>query len=123
MANESVQKNGERELPVPTAWREPLMRIADQIVLGNAPKGLDIRPIESNVLEINLANVRDYPEKIGPIAGNTWNSSIYVWMDDYWQVLLDLTEEDGKTSDLVLHVQVYELSDNYEFEIGLIYVP
>lgn len=48
---------------------------------------------------------------------------MYLWMDGYWQVLVDLSNSDGETSDLVLHVQVFPDGKGYLFQPGLVYVP
>ncbi|MEQ8179792.1 MAG: VOC family protein [Amphiplicatus sp.] len=59
----------------------------------------------------------------GPLNEKSWDTSIYIWMESHWQVLVDLSTEDGKSSDLVLHIRIYEVGNSFEFEPGMIYVP
>ncbi len=123
MVSVDVEKDENTERPVPTAWRAILARIADAFTAGEAPTGDDIRKVESKTLLINVDNIGAYPDAIGRLAEETWKSSVYIWALDHWEVLVDLSTTDGKSSDLVLHVDVYEAGENYEFEPGLIYVP
>jgi len=123
MAVESVKKIPDEELPVPIEWRSILKKIADEITAGRVPRGENIRAIDAERLEISLDNIRDYPDPIGSLHDVTWCSSIYAWQDNFWEVLLDLSTTDNERSDLVLHLRVHGLNNEYEFEPGLVYVP
>lgn len=111
------------EQPVPDAWREALKTIADAFVLGALPLGPSIRTVDPETATINPANIAAYPDPIGPLHEASWTTSIHARADDHWQVLVDLSTVDGETSDLVLHVRVFEVEDGFKFEPGLIYVP
>ncbi|RFB05300.1 DUF7668 domain-containing protein [Parvularcula marina] len=123
MSDVAVEKLPEKEQAVPSLWRSTLKKIADLYAKGKAAAGDGIRPIDAETLTYNSGNLQAYPELIGPLSDRAWETSIYVWERDYWQVLVDLITVQGNTSDLVLHVRVYEVSGGYEFEAGLIYVP
>jgi len=118
-----VKKDAACELPIPTIWRSELKKIADYFVQKNSILPKTVRPLEHDIVEINRGNLDDYPDKIIFLSEKAWQTSICLWHEHYWQVLLDLTAEGGETSDLVLHMKVYENHDDYEFEVGLIYVP
>lgn len=111
------------ECPVPDAWRGMLKTIADAFVAGTLPLGPGIRAIDGEVATINAANIAAYPDPIGPLREASWTTSIHARAEDHWHVLIDLSTAGGETSDLVMHVRVFETADSVEFEPGLIYVP
>lgn len=121
-----VEKNMEDELPIPTLWRESLTKIANAFVMRNFPNSQinpDLGDWRKNILPINYGNIDDYPDELGPLKSTTWETSIYLWEETHWVVLLDLSDINGKTTDLVLHLEVKEQGDGFKFEPGLIYVP
>lgn len=111
------------ELPVPTAWRAILKSIADHFVTGAPLLEPTVRPFASRTSEINAGNVAAYPAKLTSLSDTSWESSIYAWQGDCWHVLIDLTDENGSVTDLVLHVSVFEATNGFEYKPGLIYVP
>ena len=123
MTNYIVEKLDDEELPVPSAWRASLKQIADEIIAGRIPVMQNIKAISPETIEINNGNIDGYPDKIGPLHEVTWGSSIYTWTDGHWEVLLDLSTSEFETSDLVLHLKVHPIGDQFEFEPGIIYVP
>ncbi len=121
-----VSKTEDQELPVPSDWRPAFKALADAIVLDTTfhpIEGFVISSIEDERLQISRGNIRDYPDKIGPLSQDSWKSSIYVWDERYWAVLVDLTTDKGDVSDLVLHAKVTERGDEYLIEFDLVYVP
>lgn len=68
--------------------------------------------------------IADYGETLVPLPEESWDSSVALWMNGFWEVLVDLwTEAEGRSSDLVLHMRVFEDGAGYRFEVGLVYVP
>lgn len=118
-----VEKQLDRELPVPDCWRPTLKIVADNLVSGAKPVGPSIRTVDEDVFSISRQNILHYPDAIGPLTEFAWESSVYIWTGKHWAVLVDLTTLTGKRSDLVLHAEVYEVAAEYQFEIGLVYVP
>jgi len=126
MVDVKVEKNMYDERPIPTTWRRPLSQIANAFVEKNFPnvKIADyLGAWRENILSINYSNIDDYPDKLGTLHPNTWKTSICQWEDSYWTVLLDLSDVNGNTTDLVLHLKVTKNSKGYKFEPELIYVP
>lgn len=124
--NIPVTKDDENELPIPDTWRLVLKEIADCLVKQDfqftiAP--INVLRVGNETASINQNNVDGYPDTLGALSCKTWKTSIYIWDGGYWRVLLDLSTEQGETSDLVLHIKVREKVDGFEFEPGLIYVP
>ena len=121
-----VSKNSTNELPIPSVWRTGLKRLADASVLAEtieADKHFSVVPADLQTKEINAANIMAYPDALGPLAEKSWDTSVYLWQDDHWEVLVDLSGVDGETTDLVFHAIVREVDDRFKVEPGLIYVP
>lgn len=121
-----ISKTEDVELPVPSVWRMALKTIVDTLIRENEiPKveGFLIGSSDANQLQICRNNMEFYPEKIGPLRQESWNSSIHVWNNGYWSVLIDLTALSGEVTDLVFHAKVIERGEQYLIEPGLIYVP
>ncbi len=123
MTQVPVERIIDAELPVPTAWRTILKSIADHFVTGAILLEPAVRPFTPQTSEINAGNVAAYPAKLSSLSDSSWDSSIYAWQGDCWHVLVDLTDENGSVTDLVLHVSVFESTDGFEYQPGLIYVP
>ncbi len=126
MPHFSISKTEDKELPVPSAWRFALKTIADALVGETViPKidGFLISSPEKDQLQICRDNIEAYPDEIGSLNVESWNSSIHIWNNGYWSVLVDLTAHSGETTDLVFHAKVSEQGEQYLIEPGLIYVP
>ena len=123
MQGTELKKIEGKEQPVPDSWRSALKQIADAFAYGHLPAGDGIRSIDAEIVEINFGNIRAYPDPTGPLRDESWGTSMCVWMQDHWEVLVDLSTVDGQPSDLVLHAKVFELGGGVEIEPGLIYVP
>lgn len=120
-----VEKDEDRELPVPTEWRPKIAEIVS--VVGNMPSvGVDsidfMGRISSDVKSSIVANLMDYGCEIDPVSTSTWATSIYRWMGGYWQVLVDLFSG-GEQVDLVLFLRVAETEGAYQFCVESIHVP
>ena len=114
---------GVDEALVPLVWRPMLKLIADAAVRGVRCDDPSVLPIPDDLMQLNNANIAEYPDPLGELADATWETSIYAAEGEHWQVLLDLSARNQPTTDLVLHVRVYDRGENYLFEPGMIYVP
>jgi hypothetical protein len=126
MASIPVSKNSNSELPIPSVWRIGLKRLADASILAGTiepDKHFSVAPFDPQTKEINAANIMAYPDALGPLAEKSWDTSVYLWQDGHWEVLVDLSGADGETTDLVFHAIVREDGDQFIVEPGLIYVP
>ncbi len=122
----SVLKDATNELPIPSVWRIGLKRLADAFVLAQSIKAdeyVSVAQIDVQTKDINSANIMAYPDALGPLAEKSWDTSICIWSEDHWKVLVDLSSADGETTDLVLHAIIREDNDRFVVESGLIYVP
>jgi hypothetical protein len=73
------------------------------------------------------AQIRDYIDAYGAdlvtLSEETWKSSVCIWIDPFWDVLVDLWTESEGRSDMVLSTRVREEEQGYVFEIYMVYVP
>jgi len=122
----SVIKDEDNELPIPQIWRV----VFCQIVKSFSNKDYLVNSTISNVPSLSLdasKHIEDYIESYGEelteLPPETWDSSIYLWMGDHWDVIVDLWTLGEGQSDLVLSAKVYENNNEYIFNVEMVYVP
>jgi hypothetical protein len=119
-----TKDDGER--PVPTEWRTVLREIAETVRQGDATLASripSVSEVDVGTAEIINWNVESYGEALMALPEESWKTSIAVWQEGFWEVLVDLWAEPMSPTDLVLHVQVVEEDAGYRFKVGLVYVP
>jgi hypothetical protein len=67
--------------------------------------------------------IEDYGEELIELPNDTWDSSVYIYYGNYWNILIDLYTKDEGLSDLVLNTEIREDNNEYIFDIKLIYIP
>ena len=118
----------ENVFPVPLMWRQVLGDIA---LAFNAPNpSVTLRIIErvrfrEGIIDISLEQIKDYPASRVSVGPKTWESSIYLWQEGYWDVLVDLHIDDeiDCVSDLILPVRVTNVDGYMWFDPNFIHVP
>lgn len=114
------------EGPVPSAWRPTLAHIVDAFVRRDyrLAGGVDgVAPLSEEAAADIEAAIRDYGATLVQLDEQTWNTSVYIWMEDHWDALVDLwTKEEGR-SDLVMQVRVTENEGAYTVSVYMVYVP
>lgn len=121
-----VEKIEDRENCVPTIWRAPLSNIVDHFVIGSKIDAFDhvsIKQADEDTIRISSSNIEDYPDRIGEMSQETWRTSVYLWQETHWDVIVDLITSSGDVSDLSFHATVHETETGYLIKPGLIYVP
>jgi hypothetical protein len=114
------------EHPIPEHWRSRFRQIADAFVAGDyqlrhhSIKG--VAPIDPDTAQHIARNIAAYGDALAPLNDETWDWSVYIWMDDYWQVLVDLSTTRQKVSDLSLHARFCR-PDGLRLEIDSVHVP
>ena len=120
-----VDKNEDLELPIPTIWRAKISEIVS--IIRKVPD-LNFNNIsyvdkmDPKSIRFISAALTDYGGDIGPASMPTWVTSVYRWMNGYWQVLVDLYSG-GEPTDLVLFMRVVEIGGEYRFCVESIHVP
>lgn len=120
-----VEKNENEELPVPLAWRSTIYMIVDALKAGNsqAKEILNVEPVDSENAELIDNSIQYYGDTLISLPDETWETSIYRWMVDRWDVMVDLfTSKEGR-SDLVLFLSVFEKEKSYRFQVQSVHVP
>lgn len=121
-----VSKCSEKELPVPSEWRQTFSRIVEAFRTGDfkIEKGIpSVQPISNEDAKRIADNIDSYGSRLDRLPEETWDTSVCRWMDGYWDVLVDLFTVQEGLSDLVLFTRVYENGSSYEFQIQSVNVP
>ena len=115
------------EHPVPASLRPTFSQIAEALVAGDyqlqSHTVARVRPVSSDTAAWMAGNIQAYGETLGPLCAETWERSVYSWMDGYWQVVVDLATTSEPVSDLALHAKLYEAANDVEVELYGVYVP
>lgn len=109
-----LQKD-DAEHAIPEPLRPTFRQIADACVAGDYQLQnhliAGVRPVEPDTASWIAKSVSAYGESLAPLSEQTWERSIYRWMDGYWLALIDLTTTAEPVSDLSLHAKLYEADD------------
>jgi hypothetical protein len=120
-----LQKD-DAEHPVPEPLRLTFRLIADGFVAGDfqlrGHQITGVRPVDPDTAECIADNILAYGETLAPLNEATWNRSIYLWMNGYWLVLVDLTTSLAPVSDLALHAKIFETGDDFSLTVEAVYV-
>jgi hypothetical protein len=120
-----ILKDEEHECPVPSAWRQTLREIVDGLKEGNYR--LDgiarVDPIDQDTADQIAHNIREYGCTLTLLPDETWETSVCIWLMDYWEVLVDLFTIEEGISDLIVHLNVFEEAEDFIFRVHLVYVP
>jgi len=76
-----------------------------------------------DIAQLNRSNVLGYGCSLAPLSEEVWERSRYQWMDEYWEVVVDLCTKEEGVSDLALSCRVFPLENSFKYELGLVYVP
>lgn len=79
-----------------------------------------VRPVHPDTAKWIAENISAYGDTLAPLSEQTWDRSIYRWMDGHWMALVDLTTSSELVSDLALHAKLYGAGD---VEVYGVYVP
>lgn len=121
-----VVKDGSIERKIPSSWRPVLQNVVSAFV----QEGYHLKTGIPGVEEVSAKtathvrnSIRSYGATLIDLPSETWESSVCMWYETHWDVLVDLwTQEEGR-SDLVLSVRVTEGGDGFSFKVYMVYVP
>lgn len=121
-----VEKKEEKELPIPHQWRPTFKAIVSAFVKQDYKLNAEVNnvnPVSKNTAEQIKEYIEDYGETLVELPNETWDTSVYIYNGNYWNVLIDLYTEGEGLSDLVLNAEIRENENEYVFDINLVYVP
>ncbi|WP_343610816.1 hypothetical protein [Novosphingobium sp.] len=120
-----ILKDEVQEHPVPSAWRPKLREIVDAFKTGNFNlRDLEcVEPLDEDTSVGIARNISAYGCTLAALPDDSWKTSVCQWQYEYWKVLVDLFSVEEGQSDLVLHVNVFEKGDSFEYKVHFVYVP
>ncbi len=125
MCKPAVDKS-ETEAPVPYCWRSALFQIVSCLVkqdYGVSENIEGLEPVPRSTSEQIEKYITDYGETLVELAEGSWETSVCIWQEGYWMVLVDLWTVNEGASDLVLQVKVFESGCGYRYQVDMVYVP
>ena len=125
MPEVKVIKNEDEQQSIPSVWRPVFTEIVKHLVsydyeIRAGLKG--VKPVSEDTAKQINEYIDDYGEKLVNLTEETWDSSICIWLEDRWVVLIDLRTESEGRSDLVLKAQVTESNQGYLIDIDMVAV-
>ena len=118
-----LQKD-DAEHSVPQPLRSTFRQIAEAFVVGDyqlREHPIDgVKPIGADTARWIAESISAYGDELSTLNEQTWERSVYRWMDGHWLALLDLTTRAEPVSDLALHLKLYESGD---VEVYGVFVP
>jgi hypothetical protein len=119
-------KDQENERPIPTAWRPIFSEIVKCFSVQDygIKSGISgVAPISAETEKQIREYISSYGEQLVELSEQTWNSSVSIWTERCWEVLVDLCTASEGISDLVLSAKVFESENGYVYQVEMVYVP
>jgi len=111
---------------VPPELHAMFNEIADAFAAGDYPLRshaiAGVGAIDSSTAEAIAESVSAYGDRLASLHSSIWDHAVHRWMDDHWQVLVDLTTERQQVSDLTLHAKLYD-TEPRTLEVQSVHVP
>jgi hypothetical protein len=121
-----MAKDVDKQLPVPTVWRETLTAIVESIRTGDFELNAGIPGVPKLTASAATAieeSIAHYGATLTALPEAAWDTSVCQWMRNYWELVVDLYTEEEGSSDLVLSARVRESGLGYSFEVISVHVP
>lgn len=115
-----------KECPVAEPWRNTIRSIVRALAEGDLlrTRGMSgVRPISEETWRYVSECIENYGETLTELPDDAWKSSVSQWMIDRWEVLVDLWTREAGRSDLVMHLSVFEVGGEFEYEVESVHVP
>jgi len=116
----------DKEHPVPEQLRPRFQALVAAFVAGDfrlSRHVLDgIAPIDEGTAEFIAGQIAAYGSNLAPLNDAVWQRSIYLWMDGYWEFLIDLSTTQEPVSDLALLAKLFDDSSG-RIEVSSVHVP
>lgn len=122
MAIIPVEKDLENQKPIPTSWRDTIVSIVEAIKLSDYVQLNAVFSVSKEDFDRIQENVEEYGEDLDSLPEATWNTSACQWVEDYWDVIVDLYTIDEGESDLSLSLRVFEENKGFKFLISSVHV-
>jgi hypothetical protein len=114
------------EHPIPEHLRPTFRQIAAAFAAGDfelrETRVDGVLVIDADTANAIAGNIAAYGSALAPLSEDTWQRSIYRWMDGYWQALVDLSTIDETVSDLTVHAMIFG-DDKLSLRVESVHVP
>ena len=115
-----------KEHPVPEQLRPRFQELVAAFVAGDyrlSRRTLEgTAPIDEDTAQFIAGQIAAYGATLAPLNDEVWQRSIYLWMDGYWEFLIDLSTTQEPVSDLALHAKLFGDPDG-RIEVSSVHVP
>lgn len=115
-----------KEHPVPEQLRPRFQELVAAFVAGDyrlSRRTLEgIAPIDEDTAQFIAGQIAAYGATLAPLNDEVWQRSIYLWMDGYWEFLIDLSTTQEPVSDLALHAKLFG-DPHGRIEVSSVHVP
>jgi hypothetical protein len=119
-------KSSGQEQAIPTAWRHPIREIVKAFVDHDYCLKAGVLNVEV-ISQATAKQIKDYIEDYGELLVQlpdaAWETSVCVWWESHWNVLVDLWTQSEGRSDLVLSARVIDTEQNFSIRVVMVYVP
>ena len=124
--NDAPKKDESQAHPIAMSWRPMIKAVVSAFVNNDfeLSSGLaSVTPIPREVSDHNRNYVKEYGATLVELSDEAWKRSCAQWMGAHWDLIVDLCTKEEGVSDLGLTGKMEEVAGDYQFTIGLIYVP
>lgn len=98
---------------------------------SGGPEGREFRPagysfvdpLDDETATGIARSIAAYGCTLSSLPEESWKTSVCLWQQDRWAVLVDLFSVEEGRSDLVLQVNVYQEPSGFIFKVHFVYVP
>jgi hypothetical protein len=116
----------DKEHPIPEQLRPRFQELVEAFVAGDYRLSRHtlqgIAPIEDDAAQFIADQIAAYGAALAPLNSQVWQRSIYLWMDGYWEFLIDLSTTHEPVSDLALHAKLFG-DEGGRIEVSSVHVP
>jgi len=124
--NHRVIKDAKNEREVPNIWRTTFTEVVRCFVNHDyrlLEQIKNVAPVSKETEKQIKEYIQGYGETLVELPEEAWQSSFYLWTENYWDVWIDLWTDNEGRSDLVLRAKVAQENETYIVEIYMVYVP
>jgi hypothetical protein len=116
----------DKEHPVPEVLRPRFSALVAAFVAGDFELSEhrlhEIARVDGDTAHFIAEQIAAYGDSLALLSDEVWQRSIYIWMDGYWDFLIDLSTTKEAVSDLALRAKLFN-NENGRIEVLSVHVP
>jgi len=116
----------DKEHPVPEGLQARFSELVAAFVAGDFELSKhrlhEVALIDEDTAHFIAEQIAAFGDSLTPLSDEVWQRSIYIWMDGYWDFLIDLSTTQEAVSDLALHAKLFD-NENGRIEVWSVHVP